>query len=115
MELMSFWSLMRFTRKVPPTGRPPLGGGMEMEFADVASTNESRRRLFVGSTVRSVLVRMTVKLVGSVSTRFHASVFVPDDTHPEELLGVVTWRAAAESARARTDANERACIAKFFL
>ena len=64
-----------------------------------------------GGMKRTVLVSTTVKFKGSVSTRFHASVLVPVDDHPVELLGVVTEMAAAESARARTERT--ACIVDF--
>lgn len=77
----------RFTRYVPPTLYPPEGGLMDVDVAEVASTKSESTWLFVGMTERSVLVRTTVKLVGSVSTRTQESVLVSVEDHEEVLLG----------------------------
>ena len=90
--------LTRFTRYVPPTLNPPEGASMVVLVADVASTKESSTWSFTGMTDRSVLVRTTVKLVGSVSTRTQARVFEPVEVQDEELEGCVTWNACTESA-----------------
>ena len=44
----------------------------------------------VGKTERSVLVRTTVKFVGSVLTRCHAMELEPVEVHEDVLLGEVT-------------------------
>ena len=96
---------------MPPTLKPPEGGLIVVEVAEVASTKSAITWSFVGRTERSVLVRTTVKLVGSVETRDQVSVSASVEDHEEVLLGWVTWKACTETAPARRARRLAECIA----
>lgn len=57
-----------------------------------------------------MLVRTTVKLVGSVETRSQERVFEPVEAQPSFSLGTVTRKAETLSAAARTERKVVACI-----